>query len=532
MRGAAYWRERGAQNERKADRFATRQAELVTRWFGDAAGAMASRIQHFHDRYATKHGLNIAEAKQALADPVALQATLRDYERLVQALEFDPTAGEALDKLYYGRAISRLEHLQAQLDLITSSLYARYEQFTAESLTTMFEAAYYKSIFDHQQFRGVGRPFERLNTNAIAAAAHTEWSGKHYSERIWTQRDMLAERLDRIITSGVIAGRSGKEMAQALRQEMDTSAFNARRLIRTETNYVFNQGNLRGYEQNGTRQYEFLAVLDLRTSEVCRGLDGKVFDVGNARTSVNLPPLHPFCRSTTVPYVPDEDFDKDATRVARRHTGESYTVPASMTYREWHAQHVAGAPEAIAHEAALRNIGRDLQQYARYQAMFGAERFPTLEHFQREKYNRGEIHWQQLKWDYGFAAKHMAKSPSELLTNHEHATGIGVKLATYSLSPEHHSGRHKARILKGALGFDLSNADALDVAIRQGLARWKAVDAGNRGYGTKFEVHMLITGPNGNTQPLLTGWLYDESPTIPRMVTAYVNGKNKRPRSQ
>jgi len=40
-------------------------------------------------------------------------------------------------------------------------------------------------------------------------------------------------------------------------------------------------------------------VLDNKTSIVCAANDGKVFDVGKGP----LPPLHPNCRSTAVPYI-------------------------------------------------------------------------------------------------------------------------------------------------------------------------------------------------------------------------------------
>ena len=57
---------------------------------------------------------------------------------------------------------------------------------------------------------------------------------------------------------------------------------------------------LSAYEECGAEQYEFVAVLDLRTSEICRSLDGKVFYTKDAQQGVNMNPMHPFCRSTTI----------------------------------------------------------------------------------------------------------------------------------------------------------------------------------------------------------------------------------------
>lgn len=47
------------------------------------------------------------------------------------------------------------------------------------------------------------------------------------------------------------------------------------------------------------------------------------------------------------------------------------------------------------------------------------------------------------------------------------------------------------------------------------------------GYGEQFEVRMLIKGPNGNKQPVITGWIIEAGEKEPRMVTAYVDD-NKR----
>jgi hypothetical protein len=44
----------------------------------------------------------------------------------------------------------------------------------------------------------------------------------------------------------------------------------------------------------------FSAVMDNRTSRICRGLNGKIYDISNP--SIPIPPLHPRCRSRLVPF--------------------------------------------------------------------------------------------------------------------------------------------------------------------------------------------------------------------------------------
>jgi hypothetical protein len=83
-------------------------------------------------------------------------------------------------------------------------------------------------------------------------------------------------------------------------------------------------------------RYEYLATLDNRTSEICRELDGKVFDVKEAEVGVNQPPMHPYCRSTTIPSFEDDDIGAYITdRIARDRNGNSYLVGKDVTFKEW-----------------------------------------------------------------------------------------------------------------------------------------------------------------------------------------------------
>mgnify|MGYP007045686703 FL=1 len=55
---------------------------------------------------------------------------------------------------------------------------------------------------------------------------------------------------------------------------------------------------------------------------------------------VTAPPMHPHCRSCTVPYF--EDDIEDSKRAARNDEGKTYLVPADMTYSEWKKTFVDG----------------------------------------------------------------------------------------------------------------------------------------------------------------------------------------------
>lgn len=107
----------------------------------------------------------------------------------------------------------------------------------------------------------------------------------------------------------------------------------------TEKAYFASLADIESYRRLGVEQFEFLATLDSRTSEICQEMDGRVFKVSQYEIGVNVPPLHPNCRSTTVPYFEDDEFDS-GERAARGADGKTHYVPANMKYAEWKAKFV------------------------------------------------------------------------------------------------------------------------------------------------------------------------------------------------
>jgi SPP1 gp7 family putative phage head morphogenesis protein len=309
-------------------------------------------------------------------------------------------------------------------------VFGKYEDATATTLINLFEESYYKALFDQQQFVGFGSSFNRLSAGFIAAATSTAWSGKNYSQAIWEEhRVSLARYLNRIVTTGIIEGKPQQLQSAELQKAMSTTSYNARRLIRTEGSYVANRGSLLGYQAFGTAQYEFLATLDFKTSEKCRNMDGRVFDVADAKPGVNMPPLHPFCRSTTAPHMPDEEFDRGGTRAARDGKGNTYRVPAGMTYRQWYDKHVKPYKEELLAEQKYKHGSADAAQWARYRKTLGGDAPKTLDLFQNLKYT--DISgWKDLQRQY----RHTNYYSTHLTQAEQAAVSAYISGGSYSLN--------------------------------------------------------------------------------------------------
>lgn len=127
--------------------------------------------------------------------------------------------------------------------------------------------------------------------------------GKHWSDRIWDNKTKLQEVIEKGLIDCVSRGASKRDLIAELRQQMNSSYYNADRIAKTELSYVQNQATKDKYLEAGVKRYKFLSAHDERTCDVCGELDGKIFYLRDARVGENYPPVHPNCRSTVLAVI-------------------------------------------------------------------------------------------------------------------------------------------------------------------------------------------------------------------------------------
>lgn len=95
-------------------------------------------------------------------------------------------------------------------------------------------------------------------------------------------------------------------------------------IVRTNTASAWNQAKLDRYASvsNEIQLYEYSAIMDTRTSDLCIALDGKMISKVEA-ASFN-PPNHYQCRSTLIPIFADEDPVSPDKLPATKDTGGSF----------------------------------------------------------------------------------------------------------------------------------------------------------------------------------------------------------------
>lgn len=341
-RSEKYWADRAAQQMWDYMQDAEKTADEVAKLYLNSARYLQKTIDGIFTKYMTKHGLTEKEAKE-LIGRLYDRTSIRELLQKLQAAEDTEERKKFLREVEapaYQARIQRLEALQEQIDLIMQNIYQQEKKISTRHYTGLAEKVYYHSVYNIQKRVGLGFSFSHVDQKQIDKAVNSQWSGRNYSFRIWGNTQKLAEDLKEELLVDLITGRTERETADILAKKFAQGASNARRLIRTESCYLSNQLEMQSYKECGIEKYRYLATLDLRTSEICRWLDGKVFFVSEAQPGKNCPPMHPWCRSTTVAVVSEEAFQRMKRRARDPATGKTYLVPASMTYREWYTKYV------------------------------------------------------------------------------------------------------------------------------------------------------------------------------------------------
>lgn len=335
----SYWEKRRAQMMYEQMEIAENAANKIGIEYLKIAKAVHKQIVDSYNN--TVNNFNIADGQiKGLVE----NNNISSYEELIALLKRNNAPTELIDYLSrpgqkhkYQKLIESINNINTAIDKLTQS----QELLTTKALMEVSKDSYYRSIYEIQKHTSLGFSFNEWDEELFNKFAKSKWSGENYSKRIWNNRDKLAETVKNEILQGFIAGKTQNEMYDVIISHFATSNFNARRLIRTESCYAANEMEMQSYAECDIESYIFVATLDLKTSDVCASLDGQVFRVKDAMPGKNMPPMHPWCRSTTIEYTSPEALSKMKRRARDPITGKNIIVPADMKYEEWYDKYVA-----------------------------------------------------------------------------------------------------------------------------------------------------------------------------------------------
>lgn len=199
----------------------------------------------------------------------------------------------------------QLYHFQQLLKSIKRQNQAIKSELKKETVSTLKKV--YKETFSvvNDMLSG-DKQWSSQNEKMLESILKTKWEGNSFSGRIWKNTDELSQRIKADVATAIVQGTNKDTLVKNIMQDFNVGYAKADRLIRTETMHAINRAQIDIYKDDGIEEVEWHAGLDERTCGICGSMHGKKYKTDRAPTL-----MHPNCRCTLVPVIPDSWFDDE-----------------------------------------------------------------------------------------------------------------------------------------------------------------------------------------------------------------------------
>lgn len=336
-----YWRARSLEIDKSIFKDAEAYAVYLDQEYQKAIEEIDRLISYHLMKISDEQGVSLQGAKKLLS--VKERLRLENFIKLSQ-MEMTEPLNRALNLESRRARISRLQAMELELKTSIAKLMTREEKGLYSQLEKTYTNKYYQTIYGMQRITGF-ETLAKVDPERLKTIILNPWleDGSNFSDRIWGRGDKLVMTLRKELTQSLALGRHPKEIARQFAKTMNTSRSNAYRLLMTETSAINSKANQDAFEKLGAPMYEINATLDMRTSYICREMDGRKFEMKDYKLGITAPPFHPYCRTTIIPSFNDDierEIDEAVGRIARRtRKGKSRRV-GNLTYKEWFEKYV------------------------------------------------------------------------------------------------------------------------------------------------------------------------------------------------
>lgn len=282
-----YWKERiEAEQRAKIERDASLGDEMK-RLYDYHFSEIEKEIRAFEQRYADKNKIGLADVKKRV-DDMDVRAFEEKAKRYVAEKDFSAKANSELSLYNLKMKTKRLELLQYQLDLEMLALSEGEHKLTEKFLNE----EYAKELELQAGLLGQSVVSSGEIKQIAQATLNAPFKGANWSNRIWERQKELRYIVAQMTEDLLLKGQNPTTLIPKLRKEFGVSASEARRLAVTEGARMATEAQRQAFDANGYTEYEFIA--EPGACDICKPLDGKIFQVKKMEPGLNAAPMHPF----------------------------------------------------------------------------------------------------------------------------------------------------------------------------------------------------------------------------------------------
>lgn len=289
-----YWRKREREWKKADLKDEAEYIQEIQDIYSTMLTQINKEIESFFVRYSNKEGISMAEAKRKASD-IDIKEYEKKAKKYVKEKDFSKEANEQMRLYNLAMKVNRLELLKANIGLELTAGSDELVSFTKEKL----EGAALEQI---QRNAGILGDTIVDNAKTAKTIANSSFKNATFSERIWSQQDLLKNDLYGILSTALIQGRNPREFIPKVRKSFDVTRYQAERLLRTELTRVRIQAQAESYEANGIDEYEYVACGLRDVCPICKVLDKQIFKLKDMEIGENAPPRHPNCHCALAPH--------------------------------------------------------------------------------------------------------------------------------------------------------------------------------------------------------------------------------------
>lgn len=229
-----------------------------------------------------------------------LEKTIKDFKKLMKPyLRSDGTIDSNLwASSSTPKEKAMLERIITNIENFSTNMANKSTKQLTQSLKQVYRQSYYTISTS------------TLDKRLVERAVSTPWTkdAREFSDRIWTNKDNFNRNIRRLVTDNVLKGESIQKTAKRMRKMYSNTVYNTERIIRTETQAIYNRATIDRAEAEGVSQ-----LMILREPDCCDVCKKKKEFINTSEASIGdtIPPFHPNCRCCATPVVDMSKYFKE-----------------------------------------------------------------------------------------------------------------------------------------------------------------------------------------------------------------------------
>ena len=266
-------------------------------------------------------------------------------------------------------------------------------------------------------------------------------------------------------------------------------------VYRTNVQTAYNAGRALGFEAVKPVALELVGIGDMRQTEICRSLTQppvrKMYDDPFWQT--HWPPFHFGCRTTIRAIYDPAELEEEPITV---------DVPEEKPAQGFGTYPITSG-----------NWWRELASMTKRAKKYGIQKeIETAKKLLVDKIAKEVLSLENAK----------TTAETVQFINSESIEISPAKLTEYALNPNHIDGKHKAKVFETTLGYTLDNYQDLIDNVYRNINKFPFSQIGSNDQGKLFRCDIAMSGPNGKTAVVRTGWITENDSGLYRLTTIFV----------